>query len=197
MGSAHRVEMVSGVSTFNVDDFGPEIACDVHVGSTAVEVGLRLREAKRPPSFGANVLDALAAKLGLTVRRAATRTRPLFAETVMYCRSLDLEVAPGRVIGLVDRDTVQTEEGPGLSLELAGRLYRERERDVNEWKVHGEPELSLVNPAVDTRTTTCTQLVNRIPDVLEAPPGLLTVAELPTPRYRQRPFATDRESTVR
>jgi 4-hydroxy-tetrahydrodipicolinate reductase len=116
-------------------------------------------------------------------------TRPVFAEVGMRCQSLDLEVPPGEVIGFSDRDTAVTAEGPVLSLELSGRLYRESESDVNEWRVAGEPSLHLLNPAVDTRLTTCTQLVNRIPDLLAAPPGLLTVAELPAPRLRPGPLA--------
>ena len=36
--------------------------------------------------------------------------------------------------------------------------------------------------------TTCTQLVNRIPDVINAPPGFITIEKLPRPRYRTYPL---------
>ena len=36
--------------------------------------------------------------------------------------------------------------------------------------------------------TTVTQLVNRIPDVINAPPGLVTIEKLPRPRYRAYPL---------
>lgn len=189
LGSAHRVEEVVGLSTFDVDDFGPEIARDQQVGKSAVEFGLWLREAERPPSFGGNVLDALAAMSGWTVTEARRTTQPVFAEVEMHCRALELEVAPGEVIGFADTDVLRTAEGPVLKLGLSGRLFRRGEKDVNEWQVLGEPGLHLVNPAVDTRRTTCTQLVNRIPDVLDAPPGLVTVDQLPAPRLRSGPLA--------
>lgn len=185
LGSANRVDQVVGLSTFNVDDFGPEIARDQQVGKTAAEFGLWLREAERPPSFGGNVLDALAAISGLTVTEARRTTQPVFAETEMYCRALDLEIGPGQVIGFADTDVLHTVEGPVLKLGLSGRLFARGEEDVNDWQVLGDPELHLVNPAVDTRGTTCTQLVNRIPDVLAAPPGLVTIAELPPPRLQR------------
>lgn len=194
LGSAHRVEAISGLSTFDVDDFGPEIARDQQVGKSAAEFGLWLREAERPPSFGGNVLDALADAAGLSVERTQRTTRPVFAEVAMRCESLDLEVPPGAVIGFADSDRAHTAEGPVLSIELSGRLYRKGESDVNEWRVAGEPSLHLRNPAVDTRLTTCTQLVNRIPDLLDAPPGLLAVTELPPPRLRPGPLGSHVES---
>ena len=58
------------------------------------------------------------------------------------------------------------------------------EVDTNEWVVLGEPELRLRNDAVPTRFITCTSMVNRIPDVIAAPPGLVTLDRLPRPRYR-------------
>jgi hypothetical protein len=50
--------------------------------------------------------------------------------------------------------------------------------------------LVLSNGTVPTQTTTCTQLVNRIPDVIAAPPGLVTVEKLPRLRYRAFPLHT-------
>lgn len=189
LGSADRVEQVVGLSTFDVDDFGPETARERQVGKTAAEFGLWLREAERPPSFGANVLDALAALSGLTVTEARRTTQPVFADVAMTCRALELEIAPGEVIGFADTDVLRTAEGPVLKLGLGGRLFRDGEQGVNEWRVVGEPELRLENPAVDTRRTAWTQLVNRIPDVIDAPPGLVTIAELPVPRLRVGPLA--------
>jgi hypothetical protein len=192
LGSAHRVDQVVGLSTFDVDDFGPEIARDQQVGKTAAEFGLWLRETERPPSFGGNVLDALASMCRLTVTAAERTTQPIFAEGSMYCRALELDVAPGEVIGFADTDVLRTAEGPVLKLGLSGRLFRKGEKDVNDWRVLGDPALRLVNPEVDTQSTTCTQLVNRIPDVIDAAPGLVTIAELPPPRLRFGPFGLGR-----
>ncbi len=188
LGSAHRVDQVVGLSTFDVDDFGPEIARDQQVGKSAAEFGLWLRETERPPGFGGNVLDALASMCRLTVTDAERMTQPIFAEESMHCRALELDIAPGEVIGFADTDALRTAEGPVLKLGLSGRLFRKGEKDVNDWRVLGDPELRLVNPEVDTRSTTCTQLVNRIPDVIEAAPGLVTIAELPPPRLRLGQF---------
>jgi hypothetical protein len=50
--------------------------------------------------------------------------------------------------------------------------------------VRGEPMLQLRNDRVPTRLVTCTTVVNRIPDVIAAEPGLVTLDRLPPPRYR-------------
>ena len=92
------------------------------------------------------------------------------------------------MIGFTDVDTVVTSQGITLTFEMTGRLYLEGEADVNDWTITGEPELRLSNPAVPTGMTTCTQLVNRIPDVINAPPGFVTVEKLPRPRYRTYPL---------
>jgi 2,4-diaminopentanoate dehydrogenase len=186
LGTAHRIDRVVGRSSFNVDEYGPEVARDQQVGVTLEEFATWSERTERPPTFGGNDLDAIVAASGLTTKRVTTTTRPEVATTEMRCESLELTVAPGRLIGFTDIDTIETFEGPTLSLELSGRLYGEGEADINDWKVTGEPNLHLVNPAVDTQRTTCTQLVNRIPDVINARPGFVTVAELPQLRYRPR-----------
>jgi hypothetical protein len=189
MGTAHRIETVTGQASWNVDDYGPEVARDQRVGDTKEDFDTWLKEAERPPTFGVNVLHALLADTGLTARRFTTTTRPEFADEPLVSSSLDLEVPPGGVIGFSDVDTVETYEGPTLTFEMAGRLYREGEADVNEWTITGEPELHLSNPRVPTQITTCTQLVNRIPDVINAEPGFVTMERLPKLRYRAFPLA--------
>ena len=92
------------------------------------------------------------------------------------------------MIGFTDVDTVRTQRGHQLTFEMTGRLYLEGEADINDWTVTGEPELHLVEPRGADGMTTCTQLVNRIPDVINAPPGFITVEKLPRPRYRTYPL---------
>ena len=188
LATAHRIETVTGRATWNVDDFGPEVVKDQRVDTTVEDFDVWLREADRPPSFGRNTLGALVSDLGVTVAAAETTTRPEIADRPVACRSLEVTVDAGRVIGFTDIDTVRTHEGIELVFEMTGRLYHEGEADVNDWTVTGEPELHLANPAVPTGMTTVTQLVNRIPDVINAPPGLITIEKLPRLRYRAFPL---------
>jgi 4-hydroxy-tetrahydrodipicolinate reductase len=188
LATAHRIETVTGRASWNVDDFGPEVAKDQRVDTSVDDFDRWLAEANRPPSFGRNTLGALVEDLGLSVMEQESTTRPEIAKQRVSSKSLGISVDTGRVIGFTDVDTVRSNEGITLTFEMTGRLYLEGEADINDWTVTGEPELRLLNPAVPTGVTTCTQLVNRIPDVINAPPGFITIEKLPPLRYRTFPL---------
>jgi 2,4-diaminopentanoate dehydrogenase len=190
MGTAHRIDQVVGHASWNVDDYGPEVAGDQQVGSTPDQFEAWLGHAERPPTFGRNVLDALVADSGLTVRSITTTTRADMATTAMHSSALQKEIEPGQVIGFTDIDEIQTEEGPVFTFEMSGRVYGEGDGDINDWEIKGEPDLVLSNGKVPTQTTTCTQLVNRVPDVIAAEPGFVTMEKLPRLRYRAFPLHT-------
>jgi hypothetical protein len=184
MGTAHRIDRVAGHATWNVDDYGPEVARDQRVGDTEAGFTEWLAHAERPPTFGRNVIDGILSATGLTPKQISSRTRPDFASTEMRSNALDLTVPNGGIIGFTDIDEAETFEGPIVSFEMSGRLYAAGEADINDWTIEGEPKLRLSNPAVPTQITTCTQFVNRIPDVINAPPGFVTVDRLPALKYR-------------
>jgi 4-hydroxy-tetrahydrodipicolinate reductase len=188
LATAHRIDTVTGRASWNVDDYGPEVAKDQRVDTTVEDFDRWLAEADRPPSFGRNTLGALVEDLGVTVAEVQSSTRPEVGEQPVTSSALGITVEPGRVIGFTDVDTVRTHEGITLTFEMTGRLYLPGEADINDWTVSGEPELHLSNPAVPTGMTTVTQLVNRIPDVINAPPGFVTMEKLPRPRYRTYPL---------
>lgn len=190
MGTAHRIDTVTGRASWNVDDYGPEVAGDQQVGRTLEEFANWLDSANRPPTFGRNVLDALVADTGLTVKTISSTTRPDIAPAMMHSVALDLDVEAGRVIGFTDIDKIETTEGPSFTFEMSGRVYGESDGDINDWEITGEPNLVLSNGTVPTQVTTCTQLVNRIPDVINAAPGLVTMEKLPRLRYRAFPLHT-------
>lgn len=188
MGTAHRLDTVTGRASWNVDDYGPEVARDQRVGNTEEEFADWLANAERPPTFGRNVLEALLADTGMSIRNVTSRTRPEFAATEMTSTALGVTVPVGGVIGFTDIDEIATNEGLTLTFEMTGRIYAEGEADRNDWTFAGEPNLELRNPAVPTQITTCTQYVNRIPDVINAAPGVVTVDELPKLTYRAFPL---------
>jgi len=188
MGTAHRIDRVIGRASWNVADYGLDVAVNVQIGRTTAQFEQWLRDAQRPGTFGRNVLDALVADTGLTVTSITTETLPITATSAMHFQSLDIDVAAGNVIGFTDVDEIQTEEGPVFTFEMSGRIYGNEEGDINEWSIEGEPNLVLSNGTVPTRLTTCTQLVNRIPDIIAAPAGFVTMEKLPQLRYRAFPL---------
>lgn len=190
MGTAHRVDSVVGRASWNVDDYGPEVAGDQRVGTTAADFEAWIGNVgDRPPTFGRNTLDALVADAGLSVKTITNRTRAEIATEPMTSVSLGVTVQPGEVIGFTDIDEIATMEGPTFTFEMSGRIYGPGEADCNEWKILGEPNLELSNGAVPTAVITCTQMVNRVPDVISAEPGYVTMEKLPRLRYRHFPLS--------
>jgi 4-hydroxy-tetrahydrodipicolinate reductase len=191
MGTAHAIDEVRGQASWNVDDFGPELARDQQVGTTAEEFeAWNASGLERPPTFGRTSLHALARLSGLTIASSTTTTRPAIADAALHCSALDMTVEAGNVIGFTDIDSVETVEGITLVLEMTGKVYAPGEADHNTWTITGEPTLTLVNDTLPTHLTTCSTLVNRIPDVIAAPPGYCTPDQLPMLRHRARDLAS-------
>jgi hypothetical protein len=189
MGAAHRVDSVYGRATWNVDDYGPEVARHVHAGSRLEQFEAHVASKGWPPFVVRNTLDALIADTGLTAGEAETSVRPVVASADTPSRSLGRVIPAGHLLGVTDTATIKSAEGPSFTFEQTGCVYRSGQSDVNEWVVRGEPtELRLRNDHVPTRLATCTQVINRIPDVINAPPGFITVANLPRLRYRHFPL---------
>jgi len=188
LGTAHRVDSVVGRSTYNLDEYGALLAEDMLVGRSLDDFNAWLATAEQPPSMSANDLHAIAAASGLTVSRYTRTTKPDIGAEDRECKALGITVPTGKLIGTTDVDTIETAEGPTLSMEITGRIYLPDETDINEWTVKGDPDLWLENPRIDTPRTTVVQCVNRIPDVINASPGFVTVVELPPLRYRHQPL---------
>jgi len=187
-GASHRIDAVSGRCTWNADDYGPEVAKHVHVGNTPEEFERHVAEHGWPDFVTRSTLEALVADVGLTAESVKTAVVPVLAEADTPSRGLDRVISRGRVLGVVDSATIATREGPTFSFEMAGSVYGPGETDVNEWTIWGEPDLHLRNDRVPTRLITCTSVVNRIPDVINAEPGFVTLDRLPKPRYRALPL---------
>lgn len=101
-----------------------------------------------------------------------------------------MDIEPGLGIGITEVVEVQTAQGARFRFEMTGKIYGPGETDSGGWNVKGEPNLQLVTPQIDGRMSTRAQLVNRIPDVINAPPGFVTIERLPRLRYRAFPLAT-------
>ena len=189
MGAAHRVESVVGRTSWNADDYGPNVAAEVHVGETKEEFERFVADHGWPSFVVENTLEALVADVALTVNAVKPSVVPVVADGDRWCRSLARTIPAGDLVGVVDTCTIETREGSSFTFEMAGRVYAEGEVDTNEWVIKGEPdELRLFNDRVPTPFTTCAQVVNRIPDVINAEPGFTTVDKLPKLRYRAFPL---------
>ncbi|WP_395812735.1 hypothetical protein [Archangium minus] len=73
-----------------------------------------------------------------------------------------------------------------IETHCVGKLYAPGEVDLNEWTLQGEPSTTVTvrNPA--TPALTCATVLNRLPQLLAAPPGFVTTDRLDMASYVTR-----------
>jgi len=184
LGAAHRVDRVAGRCVWNVDDYGPEVANHLFIGQSRDVFTEYVAREGWPEFVARQTLEAMVTSLGLTVKSIRSDVEAVLASAPVLCRSLGVNVLPDHLIGTIDRTEIATEEGPDFTLEMKGCVYGKDDTDSNHWQVYGEPDLSLKNEGVSYRFTTCSTLVNRIPDVIRAKPGLLSLDKMGPPGYK-------------
>ena len=79
----------------------------------------------------------------------------------------------------IDKKQQQIKEQYGVD-----KVYAPEEFDTNEWTVYGEPETTVTVQRPATVELTCADIVNRIPDVINARPGFVPTSQMPEPTYR-------------
>lgn len=72
---------------------------------------------------------------------------------------------------------VETEQGATARTEVEGRLFHEGELEHTYWEVDGQPRSSIRVDRKDSRQATAGCLFNRIPDIIQAPPGIVPVSK--------------------
>lgn len=72
---------------------------------------------------------------------------------------------------------VQTAEGVTSTTRAEYRVLREGEEEAMVWQVEGQPGMEIRVTREDSDIATASSLLNRVPDVMVAPPGLRTLME--------------------
>ena len=140
-------------------------------------------ERKRAGAFGhiGLVESALlvADGLGWPLDRVDERLEPVIAPTDV--ETPFLRVTAGQVAGI--HHTVRGHRGESEVLSLDLRMYVGAENPRDAIRVDGDPPIDLlVRGGVFGDTATVATLVNAVPLVVAAAPGLVTVKDLPLPR---------------
>lgn len=199
VASTHNVTKIKGSSSYNVEDYGIALANAHGAGFTQEkfeneiasvdniseeERNNLIQNREFMPSYMWNVVGWLADKLNLTITKMDQKCVPIIAEEDIHSTTLDMVVEKGLARGMSAVVTGFTEEGIEIEAECIGKIYTEEEFDKNEWTIYGEPDTTLVINKPQTVELTCADIVNRIPDVINAQNGFISTSQLPEPKYR-------------
>lgn len=197
--STHKITKIKGSSSYNVEDYGIALARAHGAGLTLEEFeknvasldNISTEERQKlidtrefAPSYMWNVAGWLADKLGLHITSINQKCVPKTHEEEIYSHTLDMTIKKGDATGMSAVVTANTEEGILIEAECIGKVYSESEFDVNEWSIEGEPDTTMIINKPCTVELTCADIVNRIPDVINARSGFVATSEMPELRYR-------------
>jgi len=197
-GTTNKISKIKGSSSYNIEDYGIALArahgaglsleeFDKEIGTLermSPEERQRLIETgKFNPSYMWNTVGWLADKLGLHITKMSQASVPTTSEVDLESSTLSLNIPSGYATGMSAVVTADTEEGIEIEAECIGKVYEPNEVDKNEWTIIGEPETTITISNPNTVELTCADIVNRIPDVINAKPGFIPTSQMEEAKY--------------
>ena len=188
-GLCQHLESVTLRIQTNTENYGLEMSRSVHVGESKEDFERAMRESgKEPMNFMTFCLESIINDLGLSVKHIEQRIEPAIADVDTESRVLSKIIKKGFVTGTLQTVQITTTEGPQFRSEGAFKMFAVDQEDTKEWIIKGTPEAYMKFGKLDGAFTTCTQMVNRIPDIINSEPGLITIEKLPKLKYRPYPL---------
>ncbi len=178
--SSHRIDSVRVVLQYDAD--GPRLAESHGIGLDIASFE-PIASASETRFYTAPVVEWLCAAFNWTVSDIRTDIAAVLSKRTETWRFCGLEIAPGRVTGMTTTSRATTHEGPTVECRCIGKVYDALDRDFVECTVGGVPSTTVRIDQPVLLEMTAASLVNRIPDVIGAPPGLVSTNDLPAPRY--------------
>lgn len=125
-------------------------------------------------SIPAHVMYAL----GFTIKKVNEVREPVLSDKPVWCQTLNRFLEPGTTLGLRIIASVETVEGPSASAHIELRILAQSESEYMTWDVDGRPPSKIRIDRADGVHTSASCMVNRIPDVIAATPGIRLISQL-------------------
>ena len=121
--------------------------------------------------------------LGYEVSDVAEQREAVLFDHPVYAAWIDREIPAGEPAGLRVLVDVDTAQGVTAHAEIELRVCAEGEADFMRWQVEGDPNSTVHVDRQVGPPGSATSLINRVHDVIAAPPGIREVYRLGPPRH--------------
>lgn len=135
------------------------------------------------PSYMWNQNGWLCSKMNLHIISQTQKCYPTTYPEDLFSTTLNATIKAGNPTGMRAVVTTETEEGITLETECVGKVFAPEEFDRNDWSFIGEPETTVSVNRPATVEMTCATIVNRIPQLIDAPAGYVTTDRYPYNEY--------------
>lgn len=121
--------------------------------------------------------------LGFEVTGCVERREPVLLDEPIHAAGLRRDIPAGEPAGLRILVDVTTAEGVTAHAHIELRAVEPGEQDFMRWRVEGEPGSTVHVDRQIGPPGSATSLINRVRDVIAAPPGIQEVHRLGPPRH--------------
>ena len=203
MCSQANITKIVGSSWYNVEDYGIALAEGHGAGLTieefnktigayndysSEEIRKVVESGEYVPSYMWNQNGWLCSRLGLHITSQTQKCLPTTCDHDLESSTLGFTIKAGDATGMRAIVTTETEEGITFETECVGKVFDSDEYDKNEWTLVGEPESTLICNRPATVELTCGTIINRIPQLIDAPAGYVTTDQYPYNIYCIKPL---------
>lgn len=180
-----RIESITGENYCMQDNWGYEVQKGEGCGMTPEEfrAAFMSSETVERNSY-TYALYSIAREMGLHVTKETNTIEPVFSKNGYYCKATGFKVEKGCALGSIRACTLETAEGITLTGKIHIVFAEDGDSAVNSWTIKGEPDMVLIQEDMHGECVTQYDVINRLPDLLNARPGFLTIADLPKPSFR-------------
>lgn len=184
-GNCIRIDSITCESWGMLDVVGQAELDKIHPGVSEEKFYELTKEEGKENRRGALTfaIYQIADELNLHVTKEITHPHtPILAHTE-FDTVHGLHIMPGQTMGSIQCTELMTAENITLTGKICWAYGAEGATGIDKWTFRGIPSFEVITDDPAPFFGTAIDAVLRIPDVMKAEPGFITVKDLPKPRY--------------